>query len=86
VRPALAALAVLMFTFVWNDYFWASTLTQGDGARPITVGVASLKGQWVAAWNLVWAGSILAAVPSVLVFFAMQRHFIAGLTFGATKG
>jgi len=86
VRPALAALAVLVFTFVWNDYFWALTLTQGDEARPITVGVASLKGQWVAAWNLVSAGSILAAVPSVVVFFGMQRHFIAGLTFGATKG
>lgn len=86
IRPALAALAVLVFTFVWNDYFWALTLTQGDSARPITVGIASLKGQWVSAWNLVSAGAIVAAIPSVAVFFAMQRHFIAGLTFGATKG
>ncbi len=86
IRPALAALAILVFTFVWNDYFWALCLTQGDEAAPITVGVAALKGQWVTAWNLVSAGSILAALPSVMMFFAMQRHFVAGLTFGATKG
>ncbi|CAB3789511.1 carbohydrate ABC transporter permease [Pararobbsia alpina] len=86
IRPALAALAVLVFTFVWNDYFWALCLTQGDEAAPITVGVAALKGQWTTAWNLVSAGSILAALPSVAIFWAMQRHFVAGLTFGATKG
>ena len=86
VRPALAALAVLVFTFVWNDYFWALCLTQGDDAAPITVGVAALKGQWTTAWNLVSAGSVLAALPSVAMFFAMQKHFVAGLTFGATKG
>jgi len=86
IRPALAALAILVFTFVWNDYFWALCLTQGDDAAPITVGVAALKGQWTTAWNLVSAGSILAALPSVMMFFAMQKHFVAGLTFGATKG
>jgi len=86
VRPALAALAILVFTFVWNDYFWALCLTQGDDAAPITVGVAALRGQWTTAWNLVSAGSVLAALPSVLMFFAMQKHFVAGLTFGATKG
>jgi multiple sugar transport system permease protein len=86
IAPALAALAILVFTFVWNDYFWALCLTQGDDAAPVTVGVAALKGQWTTAWNLVSAGSLLAALPSVALFFAMQKHFIAGLTFGATKG
>jgi multiple sugar transport system permease protein len=86
IRPALAALTILVFTFVWNDYFWALCLTQGDDAAPITVGVAALKGQWTTAWNLVSAGSILAALPSIAMFFAMQKHFVAGLTFGATKG
>lgn len=86
IRPALAALAVLVFTFVWNDYFWALCLTQGDDVAPITVGVAALRGQWTTAWNLVSAGSILAALPSVLLFFVMQKQFVAGLTFGASKG
>jgi multiple sugar transport system permease protein len=86
VRPALAALAVLVFTFIWNDYFWALVLVQSDEVRPITVGLNALKGQWVASWQLISAGSIVAALPPVAMFFAMQKHFIAGLTLGATKG
>ena len=85
VRPAIAALAVLIFTFVWNDFFWANVLTQGEGAKPITAGVRALNGQFVNNWHLVSAASLLAAVPPVLMFFLMQRHFIAGLTLGAVK-
>ena len=86
MRPAIAALSVLVFTFVWNDYFWATVLVQGQHAMPVTAGLYSLNGQWVAAWHLVSAGSIVAALPPVLMFFLMPRHFIAGLTLGATKG
>lgn len=86
VRPALAALSVLIFTFIWNDYFWALVLVQSDEVRPITAGISALKGQWMASWQLIAAGSIVAALPPVILFFAMQRHFIAGLTLGATKG
>lgn len=86
VRPALAAVAVLEFTFVWNDYFWALVLVQSDEVRPVTAGLQSLQGMWVASWQLISAGSIVAAIPPIAMFFAMQRHFIAGLTLGATKG
>jgi len=85
MKPAIAALSVLIFTFIWNDYFWATVLTQGADTQPITAGLYSLNGQWVAAWHLVSAGSIVAALPPVLMFFLMQRHFIAGLTLGAVK-
>ena len=85
MRPAIAALSVLIFTFIWNDYFWALVLTQGSDSRPITAGLYSLNGQWVSAWHLVSAGSIVAALPPVLMFFLMQRHFIAGLTLGSVK-
>ena len=85
VRPAIAALAVLIFTFVWNDFFWATVLTQGEGVKPITAGVRALNGQFVNNWHLVSAASLLAAVPPVVMFFLMQRHFIAGLTLGAVK-
>ena len=86
VRPAIAAMAVLIFTFIWNDYFWATVLIQADHSMPVTGGLKSLNGQWVAQWQLVSAGSIVAALPPVLIFFLMQKHFIAGLTMGATKG
>ncbi len=86
VRPALAALSVLIFTIIWNDYFWATVLIQGNHAMPVTGGLKSLNGMWVAQWHLVSAGSIVAALPPVLIFFLMQKQFIAGLTLGASKG
>ena len=85
VRPAIAALAVLIFTFVWNDFFWANVLTQGETAKPITAGVRALNGQFVNNWHLVSAASLLAAIPPVACFFLMQKHFISGLTMGAVK-
>ena len=85
VRPALAALAVLEFTFIWNDYFWALVLVQGDEARPVTLGIQALQGRWTSFWHLVAAGSIVAALPPVLLFFMLQKHFITGLTLGAVK-
>ncbi len=86
VRPAIAAVAVLIFTFIWNDYFWATVLIQGDHAMPVTGGLKSFNGQYLAQWQLVSAGSILAALPPVAIFFMLQKQFIAGLTIGATKG
>ena len=86
LRPALAALAVLTFTFIWNDYFWAVVLTQNDLVKPVTAGLANLKGEWISAWNIVAAATMIAAIPPVIMFFLMQRHFIAGLTMGAVKG
>ena len=85
VLPALAALAVLEFTFIWNDYFWALVLVQGDEARPVTLGIQALRGRWTASWHLISAGSIVAALPPVILFFMLQKHFITGLTLGAIK-
>lgn len=86
MRPAISALAVLVFTFIWNEYFWATVLTQGSDVQPVTAGLFSLNGQWIAQWHLVSAGAIVAAMPPVIMFFLAQKHFIAGLTLGATKG
>ncbi|MCU4653097.1 carbohydrate ABC transporter permease [Roseibacterium sp. SDUM158016] len=85
MRPAIAALSVLIFTFIWNDYFWAIVLTQGPNAQPVTAGITSFNSQFVAQYHLMSAGSIVAAIPPVAMFFLMQRHFIAGLTLGAVK-
>jgi multiple sugar transport system permease protein len=80
VRPAIAAVSVLVFTFVWNDYFWSLVLVQSDDVRPLTAGLQSLRGMWQTSWQLVCAGSIVAALPPVAVFFVMQRELVAGLT------
>jgi len=85
MKPALAALSVLIFTFIWNDYFWAVVLTQGENAQPVTASITSFNAQFRAMYHLMSAGSIIAALPPVAMFFLMQRHFIAGLTLGAVK-
>ena len=85
MKPALAALAVLIFTFIWNDYFWAIVLTQGPDSQPVTAGITSFNSQFRSAYHLMSAGSIVAALPPVAMFFLMQKHFIAGLTLGAVK-
>ena len=85
MKPAIAALSVLIFTFIWNDYFWAIVLTQGPDTQPVTAGITAFNSQYRAAYHMMSAGSIVAAIPPVFMFFLMQRHFIAGLTLGAVK-
>lgn len=80
VRPAMAAIGVLIFTFVWNDYFWSLVLVQSDAIRPLTAGLQTLRGMYQTSWHLVCAGAIIAALPPVAVFFAMQKYLVAGLT------
>jgi multiple sugar transport system permease protein len=84
--PAMAALATLEFTWIFNDFLWALILVQNDKLMPVTTGLNMLKGQYVMDWTVIVAGSLIATVPTILVFLFLQRYFIAGLTLGATKG
>ncbi len=84
-KPALAALAILQFTWIWNDYLWGLVLLQSDNLKPITLGLVGLQGQFVSSYNLIAAGAIIAASLPIAVFLAFQRHFIHGLTLGAVK-
>jgi len=85
-RPALAALATLQFTWVYNDFLWAVVLIQSGDKRPITSALANLQGVFFTDHNLIAAGAMLAALPTLVVFALLQRHFISGLTLGASKG
>ncbi len=85
-RPALAALATLEFTFIYNDFFWALLLMFTGDKRPITSALNNLQGQFFTNTNLLAAGALLAAIPTIIVFLALQKHFISGLTLGSSKG
>jgi multiple sugar transport system permease protein len=85
-RPALAALATLLTTWIYNDFFWAITLMVSGSKRPITSALANLQGQFVANQNLIAAAAVMAAIPTLVVYILLQKQFIAGLTLGATKG
>jgi multiple sugar transport system permease protein len=85
-RPALAALATLQVTWIYNDFFWAIVLMK-DGARmPITSALNNLRGQFFVDNNMMAAGAIMVAIPTLIVFFALQKQFVSGLTLGSTKG
>jgi multiple sugar transport system permease protein len=83
--PALAALGTLEFTWVFNDYLWAIILLQSDSLRPVTAGLATLRGQYTTNWPIITAGALLATLPTVVVFVFLQRYFIQGLTLGSGK-
>ncbi len=85
-RPALAALATLEFTWIYNDFFWAVVLEQQGDDRPITSSLANLGGEFFTDDNLIAAASMYVAAPTLIVYFALQKHFIAGLSLGADKG
>jgi multiple sugar transport system permease protein len=85
-RPALAALATLEFTFIYNDFFWALLLMKSGDKRPITSALNNLQGQFFTDTNLLAAGALLAAIPTILVYVFLQKQFISGLTLGSTKG
>jgi multiple sugar transport system permease protein len=85
-RPALAALATLQVTWIYNEFFWATVLMQSGDKFPITSSLNNLRGQFFTDYNLLSAGSVLVAIPVLVVFFLLQKQFVAGLTLGATKG
>jgi multiple sugar transport system permease protein len=83
--PALAALATLEFTWIFNDYLWAIILLQSDSLKPVTAGLATLKGQFNTDWPVITSGALISTLPTVLVFIFLQRYFIQGLTLGSEK-
>jgi len=85
-RPVVAALATLEFTWIYNDFLWALVLIQDGDKMPVTSALQNLKGTFFTDNNLIAAGSLLVALPTLVVFFVLQRHFVGGLTLGATKG
>ena len=85
-RPPLAALATLEITWIYNDFFWAVAFMSSGDLYPVTSSLQNLRGQFFTDYNLLSAGSVMAALPTLLVFFVLQKQFVSGLTLGATKG
>ena len=85
-RPALAALATLEFTWIYNDFFWGILLMRTGDKLPVTSALNNLSGQFFTDYNLLAAGSIIVALPTLIVYLALQKQFVAGLTLGSTKG
>ncbi len=83
--PSIAAVSTLEFTWIFNDYLWAIMLIQDDSLKPVTAGLSTLQGQFITNWPLIVAGSLIATIPTLIMFLALQRYFIGGLTLGSGK-
>jgi sn-glycerol 3-phosphate transport system permease protein len=85
-RPAIAAFTVFSFLLAWNQYLWPLLITEDANMRTVQIGLKSLASGRVDELNLVMAGTVIAALPILLLLLAFQRNLIRGLTSGAIKG
>jgi glucose/mannose transport system permease protein len=84
--PGFVVVIIWQFTQIWNEFLFAVTLTSGTGNEPITVALSNLAGGRAVQWNLPMAGSMMAALPTLLVYLFLGRYFIRGLLAGSVKG
>jgi glucose/mannose transport system permease protein len=83
--PAFVVVLIWQFTSAWNDFLFAVILT-GNELWPVTVALQNMAGSQIIAWNVQMAGSLLAALPTLLVYIFLGRYFLRGLMAGALKG
>lgn len=83
--PSFVVVLIWQFTSAWNDFLFAVILT-GNEQWPITVALNNMAGSQIIAWNVQMAGSLLAALPTLLVYIFLGRYFLRGLLAGSLKG
>lgn len=86
VKPTLAVLAIFTFIGSWGEFLWPSIVLTQKSLYTLPVGVNDLQGMFSANWRYIAAGSIIATIPILVFFIAMQRYFISGENDGAVKG
>lgn len=86
VKPTLAVLAIFTFIGSWGEFLWPSIVLTNKALYTLPVGVNDLQGMFSANWRYIAAGSIIATIPIIVFFIAMQRYFISGENDGAVKG
>lgn len=84
-RPVLASLAVFSFLSAWNQYFWPLLVTNDDNMRTVQIGLAALRGREIDSFNVVMAGTLIAAMPMFAMLIFFQGQLVRGLTAGAVK-
>ena len=85
-RPALATVTIFSFLASWDEFAWALTIINTPSRRTLPIAIALFQGQYLTSWNIVFAASMIAIVPVIVVFLVFQRQFVSGLTSGAVRG
>jgi multiple sugar transport system permease protein len=84
-KPALATLAIFTFMGVFNDFLWALIVVSSEEMRTVQLGLAIFQDQFTTEWDRLMAGSVVATLPILIVFFFAQKYFIAGITLSGLK-
>jgi ABC-type glycerol-3-phosphate transport system permease component len=85
MKPAIVVLGIFTFMFQWVNFLWPLVITTTDNMKTLTVGVASLQGQFVTNWGVISAAAIMTMVPVVIIFLIFQRWFVQASMAGALK-
>jgi multiple sugar transport system permease protein len=85
-KPALATAGIFVFLSSWDEFIWALTIISDASLRTLPMAIALFQGQHATAWGLVFAASVIAVGPVIIVFVTFQRYFVAGIAEGAVKG
>ena len=84
--PGFVVVMIWQFTSVWNDFLFGVIVTSRPNVQPITVALNNMAGSYIVEWNVQMAGSILAALPTLLVYILLGKYFMRGLLAGSLKG
>jgi len=84
--PAFVVVLIWQFTSIWNDFLFGVIITSNPNVQPVTVALNNLAGSYIVEWNVQMAGSLIAALPTMLIFILLSRYFIRGLMAGSLKG
>jgi multiple sugar transport system permease protein len=85
-RPGLLALSIFTVLWSWNDFLWPLIVNNSPEKMPISVGLATLQGQYTTNFPVLMAGAVLATWPMLLMFILLQRQFVEGIALTGTKG
>jgi glucose/mannose transport system permease protein len=84
--PAFVVVLIWQFTSIWNEFLFATVITNKADVQPITVALNNLAGSFIVEWNVQMAGALMAALPTLLVYILLGRYFMRGLLAGSLKG
>lgn len=85
-RPVLAALAVFFFLANWDAFLWPLIAANAPEMRMVQVGIQSFTGEHGSAWELIMAASVVAVLPTLILFFSLQRFIVASVKMTGLKG
>ena len=84
--PAFVVVGIFQFTNIWNEFLFGLTVITNPREQPVTVALNNLSGSFSVSWNVVMAGAVLAAIPTLVIYVLLGRFFIRGMLAGSMKG